>query len=183
MTEMSLRLQPIAASRKSAAEKINDIFRIGAAYKVENLDAFVVILRTLYRDDNQILRDRMFQRSIQKNSPLIEKIVNKGIEDGVFTTSFPEYMGEVMINLGRNINEAICHTLLHEETDARIMSALMTKRMEMYQDMIERILGAPKGSIKIYDGGDFERIVKHFLDALHKDDDTDSDIKKRYKMW
>ncbi|MBN2619701.1 TetR/AcrR family transcriptional regulator [candidate division WOR-3 bacterium] len=183
MTEMSLRLQPIAASKKSAIEKINEIFRTGAAYKMKNLDAFVVIVKTLYRDENQILRDRMFQRSIQKNSPVITEIVNQGIKAGVFTTSFPEYMGEVMINLGRSINEAICHTLLHEKTDAKTMSALMIKRMAMYQDMIERILGAPEGSIKIYDGGDFEKIVKHFLDALHKDDDTDNNTKKRYKMW
>jgi AcrR family transcriptional regulator len=183
ITEMSERFKPLVTEKKSAITKINDVFRIGAAFKIENLDAFVVIVKALYREENQIVRDRMFQRSIQQNSPTITEIVNQGIKEGVFDTSFPEYVGEVMINLGRSLNEMICNTLLYGKTDARTMSTVMTKRMEMYQDMIERILGAPKGSIKIYDGKDFDRVVKHFFNALHKNSDVDKDTKKRYRIW
>jgi AcrR family transcriptional regulator len=183
MKDMSLRLQPIAASKKSAIEKINGIFRTGAAYKIENLDAFVLIVKTLYRDENQILRDRMFERSIQLNSLTIADIVRQGINEGVFTTAFPEYMGEVMINLGRSINETICHMLLHEKTSATTMSALIKRRMRMYEDMIERILGAPGGSIALYKGKDLDRIIEHFLNAIQKPEDTGSETKKRYKMW
>jgi AcrR family transcriptional regulator len=182
MTEMHQRLQPITTSKKNAIDKINDIFRIGATFKVENLDAFAVIVKTLYRDENQILRDRMFKRSIEKNSPMITKIANQGLKEGVFTTSFPEYMGEIMINLGRSINETICHALLHAKTDAKTVSALMKKRMEMYQDIIQRILGAPEGSIKIYDSEDFDKIIEHFLNAIQQNGDVDSITKKRYKM-
>lgn len=183
MQDMSLRLQPITTSKKSAIEKINDIFRIGTAFKMENLDAFVIIVKTLYREENRILRDRMFERSIQRNSPTIAEIVKQGIDEGVFTTSFPEYMGEVMINLGRSINETICHMLLHEKTSAKTMSALMKRRMKMYEDMIERILGAPGGSIILYESDDFDRIIEHFLNVLQKNDDAGSETRKRYKMW
>ncbi|KPL15996.1 hypothetical protein AMJ74_00150 [candidate division WOR_3 bacterium SM1_77] len=178
MTDMSQLFKPLVTAKKSAVEKINNVFQLGAAYKIENLDAFVVIVKTLYRDENQIIRDRMFQKSIQKNSPTIAKIVNQGIKEGVFNTSYPEYMGEVMINLGRSINETICNTLLNEKIDAKTMSAHMKRSMEMYQDMIERILGAPKGSIKIYDGRDFDRIVEHFLNAIQKNSNADKATKE-----
>jgi AcrR family transcriptional regulator len=180
--EMSQRLKPIASAKKSAIEKINDVFRIGAAYKVENLDSFLVIVKTLYRDENQILRDRMFQRSIEKNSPTITQIVKQGIKEGIFDTSYPEHMGEVIINLGKGINETICKTLLNVKTNAKTMCTQMTEKIKMYQEMIERILGASKGSIKIYVPGEFERIVEYFLKGLQNDSGVD-ETKKRYKMW
>lgn len=183
ITDMSDRFKPLVRAKKPATEKINDIFRIGASFKMENLDAFVVIVKALYRDENQILRDRMFQRSIERNSPVITEIVKQGIKTGVFTTSYPEYMGEIMINLGRSINEAICTMLLSKDTDAPTMSTLLTKRMEMYQEMIERILGAPEGSIRLYDGTEIDRIIEHFLTALQKREDAEATTRRRYKMW
>jgi AcrR family transcriptional regulator len=183
IADMSERFKPLVNAQRSAVEKINDVFRIGAAYKVENIDAFIVILKTLYREENQILRDRMFQRSIEKNGPVIAEIVKQGINEGVFTTSFPEYMGEVMIDLGKSINESICATLLKGTTDAHTLSAHMIEKLEMYQEIIERILGAPKGSITMYEQGEFERIVTHFFDKLHAEDSYKSETKKHYMTW
>lgn len=180
-TEMSQRLRPIASAKKNAIEKVLDIFRVGAAYKVENLELFLVLVKTLYRDENQILRDRMFQRSIEKNSPTITRIIRQGIKEGVFTTAYPEHMGEMIINLGRSINESICKTLLHGTMDAKTMSAEMSDKLKMYQDMIERILGAPKNSIHIYVPGEFEKIADYFIKGLQKQET--GNIKKRYKMW
>jgi len=183
ITEMSQHLKPIANSKKNAIEKINDFFHAGASYKVKNLDVFIVIIRTLYRDENQQMRERMFQSSIKKNSPIIASIVKQGIKEGVFNTEYPDLIGETMINLGKNINEAICKTLLKAKINPREICEEMAQKILMYQDMIERILGAPKDTIKMYVPGEFEKIVDCFLKGLQDDSTGDSEIRKRYKMW
>jgi AcrR family transcriptional regulator len=181
-TELSLRLQPIIKSKKNAIEKMNDVFRISTAYKVENIELFLVILKTLYRDDNLLLRDKMFQGSIKKNSPIISKIVKQGIKEKVFNTAYPDSMGEIMINLGRNINEAICKALINMQEAPEVLCDRMAQTMQMYQEMIERILGAPKGSMKIYVPGEFEEIVQSFVKRI-QEQDSHEETKKRYKMW
>jgi len=184
VAEMSRQLQPIADSKKNAIEKINEIFRAGTGYKVKNIDLFLIFLKTLYQEENYLLRARMFERSIEKNSGIIEKIVKQGIKEGVFNTSYPEYMGEIIINLGRHINEVVCKSLLSGASDINKICVQTSTKIKMYQDLIERILGAARGSIKIYVPGEFEEIMQFFFEKLQpRTESDDKQIKRRYRLW
>lgn len=181
MTDMSLRIKTILDIKKSAIEKMNDVFKLGALYKVENIDVFLILLKTLYREENYIIRDRMFRSSIKKNGPIIEKIVEQGIKEGAFNTPYPETIGEIMINLGKTLNENIVSLILDPHGDPEQLTKLMIKKTKMYGETLERILGAQPGSLHLYVPGEFEMIVREFTQRIRQE--KESNIKERYKMW
>jgi AcrR family transcriptional regulator len=181
MTDMSTRIRTILDTNKSALEKFNDVFKLGTLYKVENIDVFMILMTTLYREENSIIRDRMFRSSIRKNGPTIAKIVKQGIDEGVFDTPYPEAIGEIMINHGKILNESIVNMILDPQGDPDTIITLMTHKTKIYQETLERILGATPGSLQLYKEGEFEDIVRTFMTRVRQDPHEKTD--KRYKMW
>jgi len=181
MSDMSNRIKTILDTKKSALEKFNDVFKLGTLYKVENIDVFTILVKTLYRDENYILRDRMFRSSTKKNGPIIAQIVKQGIKEGVFNTTYPEAIGEIMINHGKVLNEGIVNMILDPHKDPEQCIELMIHKTQIYQDTLERILGAKPGSLQLYTSGEFEKIVREFTKRARQDHDDDTE--KRYRMW
>lgn len=181
MADMSNRIRTILDTKKSAIEKFNDVFKLGTLYKVENIDVFMVLMTTLYREENYIIRDRMFRSSIKKNGPIIAEIVTQGIKEGVFDTPYPEVIGEIMINHGKILNEGIVNMILDPQGDPDKIIALMIRKTKIYEETLERILGAKSGSLQLYEEGEFENIVRAFMKRVQQDREEHTD--KRYKMW
>ena len=91
-------------------------------------------------------------------SPLMARIVHQGIDEGVFNTSFPDDISEMLFQLMTVFGEKFAEIFLtleeHPENKALIM-----KILEMYEDAIERFLGAPRGSIKLGSREALEKIL------------------------
>jgi len=181
ITDMSDRIKSILDTKKSAIEKFNDVFKLGTVYKVENIEVFTILMKTLYREENNIMRDRMFRSSIKRNGPIIAEIVRQGIHEGVFDTPYPEAIGEIMINHGKILNEGIVEMILDPHSDTEKLTTLMIEKIKIYETTLERILGATPGSLQLYIPGEFENIVKEF--TRHAREEHDSETRKHYKMW
>ena len=54
--------------------------------------------------------------------------------------------------IGRSLSETISGVLLNENGDGEPMSFLQRK-IAVHEDAIERLLGAPKGSLQLFDVG------------------------------
>ncbi len=181
-TELSEHLRPILDTDKNGIEKLNEIFKAGSNFKAEKIDTFLVLIKTLYRDENFIIRNRMFQSSIMKNGPIISQIIKQGIKEKLFNTPYPDEIAGIMINLGKELNENIVRLILEKNSDPKTMVELLLNKTRIYQDMMERILGADPGSLSIYIPGDFEALVKKFTDRLREENNIES-ADDRYKMW
>jgi AcrR family transcriptional regulator len=180
-TEMSDLIRTILETNKSALEKFNDVFKLGRLYKVENIDVFMILMKTLYREENNTIRDRMFRSSIRKNGPIIAEIVKQGIEEGVFDTPYPESIAEIMINHGKTLNEGIVNMILDPQGDPDQIIGLMIHKTKIYQETLERILGARPGSLQLYKEDEFANIVREFAQRVQQDRVEKTD--KRYRMW
>lgn len=129
-----------------AITKMNKIFERSGDYKVTNKDLIMTLIRTLYNDKNLRLRLKMNERTLELMSPLMLKIINQGLAEGVFDTAFPEEVSEMIFTLAIGMGEKIAHLILgideHPEN-----AEILFSTFDMYQNAIERFLGAPEGSI------------------------------------
>ncbi len=133
-----------------ALAKLDRLFSEASSLKVARRELMMTLMRVLYRDDNILLRRKMLQNTLRRTLPLVERIITQGCREGVFDTPSPEEAAEVIMTIGIGLNERLVQLILElpEKPDNR---HLAVRKLEFYEHTMERILGAPPGSIHVVD--------------------------------
>ncbi len=146
-----LLLEPIVHDATlPALEKFRCFFAALARWKTEQKTFLLVVLRIWYTDENVLVRHKLHVAGVKWITPFFAVIIRQGIEEGVFTTAYPEQISEVIVHLLDDLNASLADLLLtfdaqHDDVQRieRILAA--------YTEAIERVLGAPLGSLQIVD--------------------------------
>lgn len=132
----------------SAIEKLQGFFdtldRLRSAHKAD----VVKLMRVWYTDDNAIVRQKVDEAVREQRAPLLTEIVHQGIREGIFTTAYPDYAGEVILSLLQGMGNTHARLLLsleQEGDDLRRIEEIVTTHAA-YMDAIEHVLGAPPHS-------------------------------------
>ncbi len=165
-SEMCSQFAAVMNSGQSAIEKFNSMFRAGAAFKMENIEVFMVILKVLYRDENIIMRSRMFKRAAEKIGPLFSTIIRQGAEQGLFSTFDPDEIADLLIKIGQNLNERICELILDRTKTPEQLCTIIERKTKLYEAIMERILGAPEDSIEMFIPEDYKAMVRYFSEGI-----------------
>lgn len=150
-----------------ALEKLNRFFSTVGQWKAAQKSYMLALLNVYYADDNAVLRQKLLAKSIQRVAPLLNHIVRQGLAEGVFHTPFPDQAGEVLLSLlvgsGENIAARMIALGMGEVPPARLdakarQDGLLAVQSAAgaYVDAMERILGAPAGSIALFTPGVLE---------------------------
>jgi AcrR family transcriptional regulator len=168
-SEISRGLTRVLNSDMDAIDKFNAIFRAGTALKAANIDLFVVLLRVLFRDENTIIREKMYRRIVEKNTPLFSEVIRQGTREGLFDTHNSDDVAQMILQIGKDLNETVSRLLLAEDKKPEHLVRVIRRKVKLYEDAIERILGAPPGSIKVYLANEFENMVRYLTGEIRKD--------------
>lgn len=147
-------VQPIVADpRLTATEKLERYFDTGLRWKVTQKPLMLAILRVWLADENAIVRQKMFSATVKQVTPLLAEIIRQGIQEGVFTTQYPEQTCKVLIYILQGLSDTIIDLLVVDETelDPSRVERTVTAYTNALSDAIERVLGAPSGSLKLID--------------------------------
>jgi AcrR family transcriptional regulator len=169
-------LKPILESKASAIEKFNKMFREGTGFKVANIEVFMVMLKVMFKDENTVLRTKIYRTSVEKNIPLYTKLIKQGIKEGVFDTKYPEDTAELLLQLGTNLNETVCRLILREDETPQQLSEIIRNKIILYQHAMERILNAPEDSIKVIEDHELNRMIELFRQRPRQ---NNSDMKSK----
>lgn len=133
-----------------AITKLNLVFQASARWKADNREALLALLRPIYSDENVLLRLKMTKRSIEATAPLLTEIIAQGVREGVFDIEHPGETADMVMSLSVVFRETHAQRFLEswKDPDAWV---LMVRRAAAYQRAVEKILGAPKGSVRIVD--------------------------------
>lgn len=129
-------------------DKFNALFDQYGMWQPGNADFMGLLIRVAYREDNLVMRDKLKRRTMRLMLPLVDEIVQGGVADGVFLTPYPEGTGSLVLQLGASFSDAIASLLL--SPDAPPDTAKILANLELYRYAVEQILGAPYGSIVLY---------------------------------
>lgn len=136
--------------RLRALEKLQRFFDTSARWKTARRDYVLSLARVWYADDNAIVRQKAQADLIRWAGPLIVGIIRQGVQEGVFNTAFPDQIGELVLSLLYHAGDAMVDLIFSSEAKA-IELAYAEKLVAAHNDALERVLGAPTGSLNLMD--------------------------------
>lgn len=148
-------LPVVQDSNLSALQKLSRYFEVSVRFKNSKRDLIVNILRSWYTDENALIRQKMTWDSVKWMAQLVEPIIRQGIEEKVFTTRFPEQAAEILAGLPSSLMDSMVELLLSPVPD-QVDFEKFGIILDAYVDAVERILGAPSGSLSIFEKDSFK---------------------------
>lgn len=140
-----------------ALAKINRVYEASRQWQKSNVELVMTILSVMHKDENLLLRHKIEQRSLDLCIPVFAKIVQQGVEEGVFRVNACEEVAELILRIGNNLSEITVPLFLQAEQDLKYLERVK-HWLTLYEQAVERVLGIPEGSIHILD--------QEFLDAF-----------------
>ncbi len=156
--QMEQVLMPVIEDEQlSALEKLDHYFSVAFQWKIARKELMMELLAGWYVDDNAIVRQKMVESSLRDISVMISKVIRQGVAEGTLLADpRPEQMAEIFLSLVVSLGEIIARLVLSHETcaddaerEAIFQRILVTSAA--YNVSIERLLGIPAGSMKVFD--------------------------------
>lgn len=151
LAEAERRLLPIVHDAElTALAKFERFFQTSNSWKLEQRSFLIKLLGVWYADSNAIMRQKVRAAALKVLAPLFATIAVQGVAEGALNAAYPEHVGMVMVNLAYDFGDILAAQLLaHEPAAAKAHT--MEQTIAVYTDAIERVLGAPSGSLAIAD--------------------------------
>lgn len=138
---------------KDAIEKIHQIFdTIISQFGIQRKG--IKRLASLFnKENNMAIHSRMATKMVEAITPHVILIIKQGIRENLFKTEHPEFIAKTLL---------MWATLLHNTVEPPIASNSDNEaKAKAAEDMIEKILGAKKGSLDLY------KYFKAIIDELY----------------
>lgn len=151
----------------SAIEKLQGFFNAFDQKRIEHKTELAKLQSVWYNDANAVVRDKVNEAVITHRAPLLNKIVQQGIREGVFTAAYPAQAGEVILSLLQGMGSTHARLLQTSgtERDERSLIERIVTIHAAYMDAIERMLGAFPNTLYRIDAD----VVEVWVNAI-KDD-------------
>ena len=137
----------------SALEKLHCYFDTALRWKSGRKAFMLQLLRVWLSDENAIVRQKLLNMSIEHVTPLLTEIIRQGVREGVFKTPYPDQTCQMIIYALQGLSGTIIEMLVSEDPDrdpAQVREAI-TEYSAALNDAVERLLGAPPGSMHLLD--------------------------------
>jgi len=147
-----------------ALEKLQRFFRTAVQWKTSQKEFLLGLLRVWYSDDNAIIRHKTFNNMQQKISPSFSNVIRQGLAEGTMNTESPNHATEICFYIFQGLGEKFSEVILNIDKagglpyETRLRN--MEEAMEAYTRAVERILGAPCGSMQFMDLDSIQKWVE-----------------------
>jgi AcrR family transcriptional regulator len=146
---------PIADDPKlTAIEKFALYFNTSSRWKMAQKDFLIELLRIWYHDSNLIIREKVTRGGITMVVPMFSRMIQQGIAEGSFKTTYPEQMAEVVMSLMLTLGDSLSIQILKSETirdeqEREDLINTINKLTAAYMEALERVLGCTPGSLNL----------------------------------
>lgn len=138
---------PIASSDEmNALDKLLRVFSELNQYKQANLELIFGFIRIWYADENALFRQKLYLARVKRLAPLLSQIIQQGVEEGVFTTAYPDQAARMILAQLEDPGYTTVELLLVAEGQPRDIPRLLLMG-EATADALERMLGMSPGGL------------------------------------
>jgi AcrR family transcriptional regulator len=130
----------------SAIVRLNRFFETSRVWKLSHFGLLKEVLVALYRAENAMMLRKIQSYSLDLCVPLLADILEQGIDERVFDVPSPRDAARLIMQFGLGMQVDTVRVLTESEMSDDVAMALQN-RIWLLVEMIERMLGAPKGSI------------------------------------
>jgi AcrR family transcriptional regulator len=144
---MSVIEPGIADRSMGAIARLNRFFSIARTWGAEHFGLLREVLLVLYRDENIRLRRKVEAHTFAWSVPVLTDILRQGVAEKVFDLSDPDEAAQAILRFSWTIREAQVHAMRDHGNTTETM-VVLERRLLLFFEMLERMIGAPKGSIE-----------------------------------
>jgi hypothetical protein len=144
----------VADASGDAIVRLNRFLSASRNWRLAHFGLLREVIVVLHRDENAPMLRKIEAHSAAVSVPLLAEILQQGIDEGVFDPPNPQETARLILMLSGGMRETHVRMLEVEMSEEALTS--LQEKADLFVEMVERMLGAPKGSI--------QRL--HFLDAL-----------------
>lgn len=152
MLEQSTQIlaQVAAEPGLSTLEKLQRAFDMIGRWKTDQKAYLFEVLKIWRADQNALMRQKVQAATIRQTGAWFNQIIAQGVAEGVLNTRFPGEIGGLVMALLLNLGEHFLELLLSTEPSDQIF-AQVQRLVVAHNDALERLLGAPPGSLHLVD--------------------------------
>ncbi len=128
----------------SALDKFRRFFATLDSMRIAQQAIIADLMRVWFADENAIVREKAEEVIVQRRAPLLNTIVRQGIQEGVFTTPYPDQAGQIILSITRGMGNAVLKLVLafeQEREQLHYIDDIVTTSAASAEAM-ERVLGA-----------------------------------------
>jgi AcrR family transcriptional regulator len=136
-----------------AIEKLDRYFDTAIQWKSGRKALMIELLRVWLSDENAIVRQKLLNMAIEYVTPLLIEIIRQGIQEGIFKTTYPDQTCQVIYYTLLGLSNSILELLISDDAnlDRAYIENTVTDYVNALNDVVERLLGAPSGSLHLVD--------------------------------
>jgi len=134
----------------AAIPKLEHFFGGIAQFKTDRKALMLEFIKVWRSDDNAIMREKVRRTVVDRVAAILERIVEQGIAEGVFATESPGETAAILMMLTTGFQDTATDLFLARQANA-ISFQEAERTMTSFTHAFERVLGARKGSIHIFD--------------------------------
>ena len=150
MLRAEAQLEEVLAAKAPALEKLQKfIVTLDSATK-QNRMSSLQIGEFLLQDGNAVLLARHRRAARDRFVPVLTTIIEQGVCEGDFHLDNPQLVARVVWEIGEAMEEALARPLILA-TDNPIEPNQFLSIYNTYVQAIERVIGAPEGSLSLVD--------------------------------
>jgi AcrR family transcriptional regulator len=142
----------------SALEKLNAFFDISASWKWGQAEMVRQVVRGLALEGNLTLIQITGTVLMGLYQPMLAQIISQGQAEGVLDVEEPADTAELILQLSTTLRSTIAALVLELEEQPWTFKVI-ERKTRLFITATERILGAPKGSLRHMDIGYLEALV------------------------
>jgi AcrR family transcriptional regulator len=157
-----------------ALEKLQRFFDTANRWKTARKTLMLELLHVWYADHNAIVRQKMLAMWSKHTLPLLAHIFRQGMREGVMNIPFPDQIGVILLSLVQGVGDAFAELLIRESQGDELPRA--ERLIAAYNDALERVLGAPAGSLHLMDDESLKEWFVAPSDALAADASVSSSV-------
>jgi AcrR family transcriptional regulator len=128
----------------SALEKFRRFFAALDRARIDLQPVIAGLMRVWFADENAIVREKTDEVFVQRRAPLLNAIVRQGVQEGVFTTPYPDQAGQIILSITRGMGNVVLKLVLAFEQDRDQLHYIddIVAANAASAEAIERLLGA-----------------------------------------
>ena len=150
----------LRSGKLNPVQKLNLILSVLHLFERSEPEFAALVLKVSYLDGDVNFREQMRTFTFDALRPLMNDVIREGMEDGSFFTRHPGSVGELLLMLGHDINDAVCRLLAQSPDDPACVIEILGL-LDVYRDSAEMLIGAGFGKINLFD-------VEHLLEAFRQ---------------
>lgn len=144
------RVEPVLDDPNlDALQKLHQFFLSLESWKLENKEFLIDILRAWYSDDNTIFRTRLEKAQMQNFAFKFAIIIEQGCQEGLFAVTHPQEISQIILAIMQDFSHKLLDSILNPQKNYA-QPPEISQLVQIYQQSIEKLLGAKPGSIHIF---------------------------------